>query len=152
MRDRHGESVGSMVAWRYTMAVTTLLITSRRPFAQEKAFGHVGPYEQLDGTAYFAVDPDHPANQLITDLPLAPRDASGRVQFAADWRLLRPVEPPRGNHRLLFDILNRGRGPGVTQSQQRRRCGPHRTPRSGQWLPDASGVYGGLVWLATRRA
>jgi hypothetical protein len=95
------------------MAVTTLLITSRRPFAQEKAFGHVGPYEQLDGTAYFAVDPDHPANQLITDLPLAPRDASGRVQFAADWRLLRPVEPPRGNHRLLFDILNRGRGPGL---------------------------------------
>jgi hypothetical protein len=95
------------------MAVTTLLITSRRPFAQEKAFGQVGPYEQLDGTVYFAVDPDHPANQLITDLQLAPRDASGRVQFAADWRLLRPVEPQRGNHRLLFDILNRGRGPGL---------------------------------------
>ena len=41
------------------MAVTTLVITSRRPFAQEKAFGHVGPYEQLDGTVYFAVDPHH---------------------------------------------------------------------------------------------
>lgn len=95
------------------MAVTTLLITSRRPFAQEKAFGHVGPYEQLDGTVYFAVDPHHPANQLITDLELAPRDASGRVHCAADWRLLRPVEPQRGNHRLLFDILNRGRGPGL---------------------------------------
>jgi Alpha/beta hydrolase domain len=93
------------------MAVTKLLITSRRPFAQEKAFGHVGPYEQLDGTVYFAVDPNHPANSVITDLQLAPRDASGRVQFSADWRLLRPVEPQRGNHRLLFDILNRGRGP-----------------------------------------
>jgi hypothetical protein len=93
------------------MAVTKLLITSRRPFAQEKAFGNVGPYEQLDGTAYFAVDPQHPANHLITDLKLAPRDASGRVHFSADWRLLRPVEPERGNHRLLFDILNRGRGP-----------------------------------------
>jgi len=95
------------------MAVTTLLITSRRPFAQEKTFGHVGPYEQLDGTVYCAVDPHHPANHLITDLKLAPRDASGRVHFAADWRLLRPVEPQRGNHRLLFDILNRGRGPGL---------------------------------------
>jgi hypothetical protein len=93
------------------MAVTTMLITSRRPFAQEKAFGNVGPYEQLDGTVYFAVDPNHPANSVITDLQLAPRDANGRVQFSADWRLLRPVEPRRGNHRLLFDILNRGRGP-----------------------------------------
>jgi alpha/beta hydrolase family protein len=95
------------------MAVTKMLITSRRPFAEEKAFGQVGPYEQLDGTVYFAVDPTHPANQLITDLKLAPRDVSGRVHFSADWRLLRPVEPQRGNHRLLFDILNRGRGPGL---------------------------------------
>ncbi len=95
------------------MAVTTLLITSRRPFAAEKAFGQVGPYEQLDGTVSFAVDPTHPANQLITDLKLAPRDVSGRVHFSADWRILRPVEPQRGNHRLLFDILNRGRGPGL---------------------------------------
>jgi len=95
------------------MAVTKLLITSRRPFAEEKAFGQVGPYEQLDGTVSFAVDPTHPANQLITDLKLAPRDVSGRVHFSADWRLLRPVEPQRGNHRLLFDILNRGRGPGL---------------------------------------
>jgi Alpha/beta hydrolase domain len=93
------------------MAVTKLLITSRRPFAQGKAFGNVGPYEQLDGTVYFAVDPNHPANSLITDLTLAPRDATGRVQFSADWRLLRPIEAGRGNHRLLFDILNRGRGP-----------------------------------------
>jgi hypothetical protein len=93
------------------MAVTKLLITSRRPFAQEKAFGQVGPYEQLDGTVYFAVDPSHAANQLITDLKLAPRDTAGRVHFSADWRLLRPLEPQRGNHRLLFDILNRGRGP-----------------------------------------
>jgi hypothetical protein len=95
------------------MAVTTLVITSRRPFAQEKAFGHIGPYEQLDGTVSFAVDPHHPANRLITDLTLAPRDASGRVHFSADCRLLRPVEPQRGNHRLLFDILNRGRGPAL---------------------------------------
>jgi hypothetical protein len=93
------------------MAITQLLITSRRPFAQEKAFGNVGPYEQLDGIAHFAVDPHHPANQLITDLKLAPRDANSRVHFSADWRLLKPVEPRRGNHRLLFDILNRGRGP-----------------------------------------
>ena len=44
------------------MAVTKLLITSRRPFAQNKPSDNVGPYEQLDGTVYFAVDPNHPAN------------------------------------------------------------------------------------------
>ena len=71
------------------MAITKLLITSRRPFAQEQAFGQVGPYEQLDGTVSFAVDPNHAANQLITDLKLAPRDVNGRVHFSADWRLLR---------------------------------------------------------------
>ena len=92
------------------MAVTKLLITSRQPFAQGRAFGTVGPYEQLDGIVYFAVDPSHAANHLITDIERAPRDASGRVPFSADWRLLRPVEPQRGNHRLLVDIPNRGRG------------------------------------------
>lgn len=91
------------------MAVTRLVITSRRPLADGKAFGQVGPYEQLDGMVYFAVDPLHPANRLITDLQRAPRDANGRVHAAAACRLLRPVEPQRGNQRLLFDVLNRGK-------------------------------------------
>jgi hypothetical protein len=107
------------------MAVTKLLITSRRPFAQEKAFGNVGPYEQLDGTVNFAVNPNHPANHLITDLKLAPRDPSGLVHFSADWRLLRPVEPQRGNHRLLFDILNRGRGPALRNLNGAPDVAPH---------------------------
>jgi len=106
------------------MAVTKLLLTSRRPFAAEKAFGQVGPYEQLDGTVSFAVHPTHPANHLITDLKLAPRDVSGRVHFSADWRILRPVEPQRGNHRLLFDILNRGRGPGLRNLNSARDVAP----------------------------
>lgn len=88
--------------------VTKLLIISRRPLAQGKSFGSVGSYEQLDGKVYFAVDPLHPANRLITDLDLAPRDASGQVHYTADFRILRPVEPRRGNHRLVLDILNRG--------------------------------------------
>ena len=60
------------------MAVTKLLITSRRPFAQEKAFGNVGPYEQLDGIVHFAVDPSHLANHLVTDLKLAPQTPMAR--------------------------------------------------------------------------
>ncbi|MGE3537579.1 MAG: alpha/beta hydrolase domain-containing protein [Candidatus Tectimicrobiota bacterium] len=91
------------------MAVTKLVLTSRQPFAAGVSFGDVGPYEQLDGMAHFAVHPAHAANQNIPDLGLAPCDASGRVHYAADVRLLRPLEPQRGAHRLLFDVVNRGR-------------------------------------------
>jgi hypothetical protein len=95
------------------MAVTRLDIKSRQPFAQGKNFGEVGTYEQIDGTAHFTVDPGHPANSPITDLGLAARDANGQVAFSADFRILRPLELQRGNHRLLFDILNRGRPPAL---------------------------------------
>ena len=93
------------------MAVTKLEIESRQPFAQGESFGQVGPYEQIDGTVHFAVNPQHPANATITDLKLAPRDTNGMVNFSSDFRLLLPAEPQKGNRRLLFDILNRGRGP-----------------------------------------
>ena len=95
------------------MAVTQLEITSRQPFAQGESFGEVGPYEQLDGLVRFAVDPEHPANATVTDLKLAPRNAAGLVEFAADFRILQPVNPERGRRRLFFDILNRGRGPAL---------------------------------------
>jgi alpha/beta hydrolase family protein len=90
------------------MAVTALEIKTRSPFAQGTAFGDVGPYEQLDGSVHFAVDPDHPRNAGITDLKLAPRDAQGRVQCSADFRMLKPVNLQDGNQRLLLDIVNRG--------------------------------------------
>ena len=54
------------------MAVTALEIKTRSPFAQGTAFGDSGPYEQLDGTVHFAVDPDHPRNAGITDLQTRP--------------------------------------------------------------------------------
>ena len=95
------------------MAVTRLEITSRTPFARGESFGDVGPYEQLDGVIYFAVDPEHPANSTITDLPLAPRNGNGLVEFSSDFRILQPVDPARGRQRLFFDILNRGRGPAM---------------------------------------
>jgi hypothetical protein len=90
------------------MAVTTLEIKTRSPFAQGTAFGDVGPYEQLDGTVHFAVDPHHPRNAGIADLKLAPRDARGLVHCATDFRMLKPVALHHGNQRLLLDIVNRG--------------------------------------------
>jgi len=90
------------------MAILACEIISRHAFADGRAFGAVGPYEQLDGTVHFAVDPTHPLNRGITDLHLAPRDANGLVRFAADVCILTPVDAQRGNHRLLLDVPNRG--------------------------------------------
>ncbi len=91
------------------MALTALEISARGTVAGGMTFGEVGHYEQLDGTARFAVDPEHRANAAITDLQLAPRDSDGFVLFSADMSILKPVESRRGNHRILLDVLNRGR-------------------------------------------
>ena len=93
------------------MAVGKLEITSRQPFANGESFGDVGSYEQIDGTVYFTVDPVNPFNETVTDLRLAPRSNTGEVHFYSDFRILKPVGPGKGNGRLFFDILNRGRGP-----------------------------------------
>jgi len=54
------------------------------------------------------VDPAHPLNRVITDIDLAARAGDGLVHFSADFRILTPEDPERGNHRLLFDVPNRG--------------------------------------------
>ena len=91
------------------MAVTAIEVRSRSPWFGGQPFGEVGPYEELEGTVHFAVDPDHPRNQIITDLELAPRDADGRVGFSADFFIARPKDPRRGNHRVLFEVVTRGK-------------------------------------------
>ena len=93
------------------MAVGRIEITSRQPFANGESFGEVGPYEQLDGTVYFSVDPVNAFNETVTDLRLAPRSNTGEVHFYSDFRILKPADQGKGNGRLFFDILNRGRGP-----------------------------------------
>src|SRR5215216_8141477 len=91
------------------MAVIELELASRGPYADGAAFGEAGAYERIDGIARFAVDPAHSANRAIVDLDKAERGADGRVHFLADFTILQPADPARGNRRLLFEVLNRGR-------------------------------------------
>jgi Alpha/beta hydrolase domain len=84
-------------------------ITSRVPYAGTRRFGAVGAYEQLDGTAHFAVDPIHPANTGICDLKLAPRNAAGLVEFTTDLCLLQPLDASQANGRCIVELPNRGR-------------------------------------------
>lgn len=90
------------------MTTPEIKVRERRPFAGGHTFGDVGPYEILKGRASFAFDPYAPANRPVVDLDLAPRDPSGRVRAETDLMILKPLDPRRGNHRLLFDFLNRG--------------------------------------------
>ena len=91
------------------MAVVKLDITQRQPFAAGESFDPAGPYEFLQGTAHFAVDPLHPRSAAITDLELAPREPDGTVAFSADFAMLQPAAAGRGNRRMFFDVMNRGR-------------------------------------------
>ncbi len=80
----------------------------RRPLADGKPFGDAGPYEELKGRLRFAIDPTHAANRGITDIALAPVNARGLVEFAADLSLLLPVDRARCRGRVLVDVVNRG--------------------------------------------
>src|ERR1700737_2381376 len=73
-----------------------------------RAFGAAGPYEKLIGKVDFGLDPSLPRNGGIVDLKLAPRNALGEVESSADFYMLKPVDPRRGNGRLFYEVGNRG--------------------------------------------
>ncbi len=109
-----------MLAWSVILAaccaiggsawarVERVEITSREAFAGGRSFGQVGPYEKIRGRFVYAVDPKAVFNRAIRDIDLAPRDHDGLVRFTGDFVLIRPRDPARGNHVLLFDVTNRG--------------------------------------------
>jgi hypothetical protein len=88
--------------------VVRLRIERRELILNGRAFGAAGPYEKLVGTVDFGLDPSLPRNGEIVDLTLAPRDARGEVEASADFYMLKPVDPRRGNGRLFYEVGNRG--------------------------------------------
>ena len=94
---------------RTSEAVTDLEVHRREAVLGGKPFGSAGAYEKIAGIIRFSADPDHPLHRAITDFGLAPRNAAGRVEFSADFYVLKPVDMRKGNGRLLLDVANRGR-------------------------------------------
>jgi hypothetical protein len=89
--------------------VTQISITRvESPTFEGRSFGRVGQYEKLVGLVFGEVDPDDPLNAVITDIGLAPRNAEGKVEYTADFYILKPVHLSRGNGRLLYEVNNRG--------------------------------------------
>ncbi len=79
-------------------AVVRMDIRDRAPVAG-------GRYERIAARVYFEADPRLPANRIVTDIDLAPRNARGMVEFSADLYMLRPQLP---NGAVLFEVSNRG--------------------------------------------
>ncbi|HSA82377.1 MAG TPA: alpha/beta hydrolase domain-containing protein [Geminicoccaceae bacterium] len=101
--------IGVLLAVTPALArVERVEITERQAFAGGLAFGSAGAYERITGRLHYAVDPEDPANGRIVDLERAPRDARGLVTFTGDFILLKPSDLARGNHRLLYEVDNRG--------------------------------------------
>lgn len=87
--------------------VESLQVQQRQTVLNGRHFNAAGPYEQLSGEVVFSFDPDHPANQIITDIGAAPRNAAGRVEARANWMMMRPVAAP-ANSAILLEVSNRG--------------------------------------------
>lgn len=127
-------------------ALLRIEVSGRSDVLNGKAFGKAGPYERIIGKAYFAVDPNLPANRIIADIARAPRNKDGQVEFSADFYCLKPRDPRQGNHAVLFEVSNRG-GKALLPFFDLGRGGPD--PRTEQDFGDGFLLEQGytLAWL-----
>jgi hypothetical protein len=88
--------------------ITRIEITSRTIAFGGYSFAGVGQYERIVGIAHGEVDPGDPKNAIITDLQLAPTNERGKVEYAHNFYILKPLDPSKGNHKMMYEPPNRG--------------------------------------------
>ena len=66
------------------------------------------PYETLAGRAFGELDPNDAHNTIINDIPLAPRNADGKVEYMATFFLVKPIDMTQEQRLLWQDVPNRG--------------------------------------------
>src|ERR1700761_8315505 len=89
-------------------STTAMTAPSQTPTFEGMTFGSVGTYDKIRGTADGTLDPKDPKNAVITDLALAPLDANGLVDYNVDFYILKPTDLSKGNHKVFFELVNRG--------------------------------------------
>lgn len=126
--------------------VVRLEIQKREPVLNGKQFGGAGAYEKLVGKVHFALDPKAAINRRIVDLNLAPKNAQGEVEFTADFFMLKPADPKRGNHRLFYEVGNRGNKSMLGYFQKARNS---KDPTSAEEIGDGALMNQGwsLLWM-----
>jgi hypothetical protein len=81
--------------------VTRIVIDSTTAIAGQ-------PYEQITGRAFGELDPRSRHNELITDIRLAPRNAKGKVEYVASFRIRKPTDANAISGLMWHDVPNRG--------------------------------------------
>src|SRR5258706_8454273 len=85
------------------------IISKQSPTFGGYVFKDVGAYEKIVGKAFGELDPKDPKNSVIVDIQLAPKNASGKVEYAFDFYILKPIDLSKGNHKVMYEPPNRGR-------------------------------------------
>ena len=88
--------------------VTQIQILTRGTAFGGHSFAGVGQYEFITGIATGEVDPKNPQNALITDIQLAPKNAAGLVSYQHNFYILQPLDPSKGNRKMMYEPPNRG--------------------------------------------
>ena len=99
--------------------IVRLEITKTEPAFGGRGFGEIGVFERITGKAHGEVDPQSPANAMIQDIALAPRNAKGMVEYTIDVDIVRPSDRTKSNGVVFFNIVNRGNKGGLTTVQRR---------------------------------
>jgi len=87
---------------------TQIQILSRGTAFGGHSFAGVGQYEFITGVATGEVSPTNPQNAVITDIQLAPRNTRGNVTYQHNFYILQPLDPGKGNHKMMYEPPNRG--------------------------------------------
>ena len=88
--------------------ITKIQILSRTIAFGGYSFPGVGQYEVITGIAFGEVNPNSPQNTVITDIKLAPTNASGNVEYSHNFYILKPLDLSKGNHKMMYEPPNRG--------------------------------------------
>ena len=141
-----GACAVALLAGSAQARVVKLRIEHRESILNGKTFGRAGAYEKLVGRVDFALDPKLAINKKIVDLDLASKDAKGQVEFSADFFMLKPVDPARGNGRLFDEVGNRG-GKGMLQTFQKAKAS--KDPTTAEEFGDGALMNLGytLLWM-----
>ena len=90
-------------------AVKSVHVMERTDVLGGQPLGAAGPYERIVAKVHFTVDPKLPANRIISDIDLAPRNEEGLVEFSADLYVLKPRDSAKANGTAIYEVSNRGR-------------------------------------------
>ena len=90
--------------------LTRLTIETRQSAQPPPSGSPALAFETLTGHFYGELDPKDPHNAIITDLPFAPRNARGMVEYSATFALSKPVDMTKSSGVLFYSVPNRGNG------------------------------------------